>query len=70
MKLNNFIKKEVVSPERYNELINSSSAIFIKKTRFLPPSFSSSGFGNFEIEYSVPVKSKVKNDIYPFFNKI
>ena len=55
MELSPFVKKEIVSPEQYTELMKSSRSVFIKKTRFLPPSFSSSGFGKFEIEYSVPV---------------
>ncbi|PAT31895.1 hypothetical protein CLI92_08985 [Vandammella animalimorsus] len=48
------VKREVLSARQYQKLAQTQPHL-IERSRFIPPSIGSPGFGRFDVVYSVPM---------------
>lgn len=52
------VRSEVLTPREFLQLVKEQP-MAVGRSRFLPPSLGQSGFGGFEVQYSVPQLKRV-----------
>lgn len=52
------VRKEVLSPQEFLRLTEESPHL-IQRSRFIGPKVGRSGFGSFEVQYSIPVLKRL-----------